>query len=65
MYEEMDVVSYRQNRMSRTWISEMGLLIGMNAVCNGYVNQWRLYICLSCGDSKVKGLVFSFFLDRV
>ena len=60
-----DVVSYTQNRISSTWISEMGLLVGMNAVCNGYVNQWRLYICLFFWDSNVKGLVFCFFLDRV
>ena len=39
-------MSYTQNRISRSRSSEMGLLVGMNAVCNGYVNQWRLHICL-------------------
>ena len=43
----------------------MGLLVGMNAVCNWYVNQWRLYICFVFWDLDVKGLVFRFLLDRV
>ena len=27
----------------------------MNAVCNGYVNQWRLYICLCFGEFRCGG----------